>query len=949
MTDVLEPAPTLGHGADGDWHDLEEAPGFWERYWPPSPNQWLWIEAVATAIVVFATVWCVVGQLHPSLILADTTPAGGDMGAHVWGPAYLRDHILPHWRLSGWSPDWYAGFPMYQFYMVIPALMVVALNLVLPYGIALKIVSVLGMASLPVATWFFGKMAGLRFPIPQLFACASVVFLFDDSFTIYGGNIASTMAGEFSFSIALSLSFFFFGVFVNGLRTGRRRAWAASLAALAGLSHGIVLFFVIVGAGFLFLFYADRKRWKYFWPVAVVGFLLAAFWLLPFQLRHGFGTDMFYERRPVGNAPNGNNIPDSYWQMFFPQRLWIDWAIMLTAMIGLGGAVVRRWRPGIFLGTVTIFYWVWAWVWPQNLLWNARLLPFMYLTRYMLVALGIAEIGRAVARLIRPFDHDVRRAVGVGAAAVGLVGTLLVVGFHLQRLPFGTTKVAKVKGQDVTVYQWGPFRVKQAERGFVDSWAKWNYEGYERKQAYGEYSAIVSTMKDLGRTNGCGRALWENNNDIDKYGTPMALMLLPFWTDGCIGSMEGLYFEASGTTPYHFLTASAASKKSSNPVRRLSYEDGQLDKAVTYMQTLGVRYYMAYQPEMVAKAANEPRLKEVAESYPWHVYEVADSPLVVGLKTEPLVVSGEDTANRDRWLEIGTSWFQHQDEWVAMPTADGPPAWQRVTLGQVGETKTTNSSLARVAPLDEPEKRELPAVAVSNTKTGDDFVSFDVDKVGVPVLVKTSYFPNWKVSGAEGPYRVAPNLMVVVPTSTSVRLHYGYTGLDLFSYALTALGLIGLVVLWRLGPVSYASTGSTVVDDAEGTDGDGEGTDGPGFDRPGGPDTDLLGPAFGPAGVAPVDDGPGGPPAWTGPVGLFPIDAPSAGDAPAPAPAAPVAPAGPAALAEPVAEADPTVWSGGGIDTAGGAVASTPPSQGWDPERPTFGAPLPPPRPEPEP
>ena len=43
------------------------------------------------------------------------------------------------------------------------------------------------------------------------------------------------------------------------------------------------------------------------------------------------------------------------------------------------------------------------------------------------------------------------------------------------------------------------------------------------------------------------------------YGTPMALMLLPFWTDGCIGSMEGLYFEASGTTPYHFLTTSAMS------------------------------------------------------------------------------------------------------------------------------------------------------------------------------------------------------------------------------------------------------------------------------------------------------------------------------------------------------------------------------------------------------
>ena len=48
------------------------------------------------------------------------------MGAHVWGPAYLRDHILPHCRLTGWANDWYAGFPMYVFYMLPPALMVVA-------------------------------------------------------------------------------------------------------------------------------------------------------------------------------------------------------------------------------------------------------------------------------------------------------------------------------------------------------------------------------------------------------------------------------------------------------------------------------------------------------------------------------------------------------------------------------------------------------------------------------------------------------------------------------------------------------------------------------------------------------------------------------------------------------------------------------------------------------
>ena len=67
-------------------------------------------------------------NLHPAQILNSAVPAGGDMGAHVWGPAFLRDHLLTDGRLSGWTPDWYAGFPAYQFYMVVPSLLIVALD-----------------------------------------------------------------------------------------------------------------------------------------------------------------------------------------------------------------------------------------------------------------------------------------------------------------------------------------------------------------------------------------------------------------------------------------------------------------------------------------------------------------------------------------------------------------------------------------------------------------------------------------------------------------------------------------------------------------------------------------------------------------------------------------------------------------------------------------------------
>ncbi len=91
-------------------------------------------------------------------------------------------------------------------------------------------------------------------------------------------------------------------------------------------------------------------------------------------------------------------------------------------------------------------------------------------------------------------------------------------------------------------------------------------------------------------------------------------------------------------------------------------------------------------------------------------------------------------------------------------------------------------------------------------------LSFDVDQIGVPVLVRVGYFPNWDASGADGPYRVGPNMMVVIPEADHVELSYGRSMVDWFTILLTLLG-IGLCVLWRFKgdvihlaetPVSFA-------------------------------------------------------------------------------------------------------------------------------------------------
>ncbi|MDA8275168.1 MAG: hypothetical protein M0029_07280, partial [Actinomycetota bacterium] len=206
---------------------------------PPWPA---WAAAVA---VVGATV-VVLTQLHPSLLLSNTTTDGGDTGAHVMMPAFLA-HLLAHGKLSGWDPAWYDGFPGYTFYFPFPGLVAVVLHTVLSYDISFKLVTALGSLTLPVAAYLFGRLAGLRDPGPGCLAAATLPFLFEPSFTIDGGNLLSTLAGEYAFSLGLSLALVTLGLVAAGLRTGRHRALTALFLAATVLSHLVTAFFVIVG------------------------------------------------------------------------------------------------------------------------------------------------------------------------------------------------------------------------------------------------------------------------------------------------------------------------------------------------------------------------------------------------------------------------------------------------------------------------------------------------------------------------------------------------------------------------------------------------------------------------------------------------------------------------------------------------------------------------------
>jgi uncharacterized membrane protein len=84
---------------------------------------------------------------------------------------------------------------------------------------------------------------------------------------------------------------------------------------------------------------------------------------------------------------------------------------------------------------------------------------------------------------------------------------------------------------------------------------------------------------------------------------------------------------------------------------------------------------------------------------------------------------------------------------------------------------------------------------VSDLTQTSQSISFHVSRIGVPMLVKISYYPRWHASGATGPYRISPNLMVVIPTATSVSLVYGASSAVTWGNVITdAAAACGLAV-----------------------------------------------------------------------------------------------------------------------------------------------------------
>lgn len=418
--------------------------------------------------LVIILIWLYLLQyFKPDLLLLQSTISGGDTLSHYYPAEYMHDYLLPNLKIYGWNMGWYAGLPMFQYYFPFLFAISAIMGYAIPMQVSFKLVTVLGTFLLPLCALLSMRLFGFRFPMPAVAAALTLPFLFIESNSMWGGNIPSTLAGEFSYSFSLSLTILFLGALYTGIQKGGWLCRNALLFAAITISHIYTMLWVLISSSFfLFKKQGFRKNFAYLFLVFSCGFLLVSFWLLPMVTSLNYATG--YSSR-WGIDKTETAVPT------------IILPFALLSAISFPFALKRRDERMIFL--------------------------YFTIVTSLVLFLLMPEIGGIDIRIF-PF--------------VQLMATILA------SYPISTfIEKLKMKHLAVLILLFLVFLWVNNNTTYISNWIKWNYEGFEKKPYFDEFLEINSFLKG-GVSD--ARAVFEHSTSYERFGGIRSFENLPLWS-----------------------------------------------------------------------------------------------------------------------------------------------------------------------------------------------------------------------------------------------------------------------------------------------------------------------------------------------------------------------------------------------------------------------------------
>ena len=700
--------------------------------------------------------------LRIDLVFVNNTPTGGDMGAHVVAVDYFVSNLFPQFKIMGWTNMWFAGIPLFYFYFPFPPFLVSLLTIFFPFGIAFKMMVV---GSIILVVYGFDKLFR---ETDELFSFSGficgVAFVLTESFTIYGGNLASTLAGQYSFTYSMGFGLLAY-TYVSKDKSNRTYIWSSFFFAMCLLSHlipflifSLITVFKLVTGNFLFL-----EKINFF----VISLGLSAIWFIPMLFNLGYTTDMGYTPfTKIRDLIKEDIYPliflCLFFIIFFYKEMASEKEIFQIALYMLTTASL-------------LFFYI-----PPGALWNGRLVPFFNLGLLILFGLVL----KIIFRRIDSSHSYLSKFIALLSFSIFPLGynyfTLWAEKYQLSNflllsIFLFTFIILFISKSNSSLAAIVLYLGILSSVSFLPHWINWNFTGYESKENWQEIVSLYDNLNNLPP----GRITWEANPDLNEYGTPMVLMTIPMFTEHT--SMEGLYFDSSITTPFHFISVSGLSEKPSNPVGGLRYFNDDFERGVYYLRELGVDYYITNTDKLYEIALSSRDLIFINKVNRFGIFEVKDSYKVI-----PAIKQLEEVRISQGINNILTSLFRQREnkfqEFSLNNFYNLNSKKHFVELSKVDEDLAYLNELLL--------KEEITQSGISSLLIRDNKISFNTQHVGRPHIIKVSYFPNWELNNGYGPYKVDPSFMLIIPLSSNVELNFKTSKIEVASKILFFLAII---------------------------------------------------------------------------------------------------------------------------------------------------------------
>ncbi len=491
--------------------------------------------------------------------------------------------------------------------------------------------------------------------------------------------------------------------------------------------HPFSVIMAVIFGFLIFLESAIKRNAKdvffYLLKVYGLGFLLSAFWSLPFLMLLPYTAKMNWTRTIKLDE-------------LFPSTLIIFEIIAVFTIIFSLFFKEKRKKILVFIWII-IAALVPYFILNNSSIWNTRFLPFFLMTMIIISAIGVGTgyqfLQEKTAKLFQ------RKKIFINEFIFSLF--LIVTSYFLI------------------------FGYLNSTISFIPFWLKWNYEGFEAK---GEWNKVVELNEYL-KSLPDGRVMWEYRSEYDKFGTPRILENLPIWTGK--PTFEGLLIESGISSYFHFINQAETTQTPTSAVAGFEYPAFNFENGAKHLKFFGANYFVAYTPEI--KQLSEKYFEKLKEVNDFAIYKIPDSEMVEVLKEIDLKPKTKD------WIDESISWYKGMN--FERPI---------VFYQNHKEFQTIKNSLKKT------ESREDSVEVIS---ISDDSLTFTTQNLGQPHLVKISYFPGWKATGAKGPFLISPSFMMVIPFQNEVTLKYGYNFGDKVGLTLSLISIVYLISKWIIG------------------------------------------------------------------------------------------------------------------------------------------------------